>query len=356
MEAISELFGKTTVVVPCENSSLQSGISPLTGHNLEVVRLAIPKGTGLRRKLAMPFWLITNGNIVWRQIKNADAVHTPIPGDVGTIGMLFALMLRKPLFVRHCGNWFVQRTIAEKFWKWSMEYFGGGRNVMFATGGSSQSPSQRNSNIKWIFSTSLRSDQIAGREPLNLPTDGRIRLAIACRQEARKGTDIVIDSMPEILRAFPNASLDVIGDGSLLATLKQRAKELGLSDVVKFHGKLEHAKVISLLKQNHIFCYPTSASEGFPKVVLEALASGMPVITTKVSVLPDLISSGCGVLLDSPSSTNLSNALREICSDPTKYNEMSSKAISTAKKYSLEDWRDLIGENLREAWNVSTLS
>ncbi|MBK8465887.1 MAG: glycosyltransferase family 4 protein [Chloracidobacterium sp.] len=356
MEAISELFAKTTVVVPCENAILQSGGTPLIGRNLEVVRLAVPSGAGLRRKLAMSFWIITNGKVIWRQIKNADAVHTPIPGDVGTIGMLFALMMRKPIFVRHCGNWFVQRTIAEKFWKWSMEFFGGGRNVMFATGGSSQPPSQSNPSLKWIFSTSLRRGQIAGREPLTLPADGRIRLAIACRQEARKGTDIVIDSMPNILRTFPNASLDVIGDGSLLATLKQRVQELGLKDKVNFHGKLEHAKVISLLKQNHIFCYPTSASEGFPKVVLEALASGMPVITTRVSVLPDLISSGCGVLLDSPSPASLSNAVIEVCSDQAKYKVMSSKAMSTAQKYSLEDWRDFIGKTLREAWNVSTLS
>ena len=49
--------------------------------------------------------------------------------------MLFAFVLRKPLFVRHCGNWFVQTTAAEHFWKWFMVRFAGGRNVMIATGG-----------------------------------------------------------------------------------------------------------------------------------------------------------------------------------------------------------------------------
>ena len=82
----------------------------------------------------------------------------------------------------------------------------------------------------------------------------------------------------------------------------------------------------------------------------------MPVITTRVSVLPDLISSGCGILLDSTSSAELSKAVIDICSNPDKYEEMSSKAIETAQKYSLEDWRDFIGKTLREAWNVSTLS
>ncbi len=356
MKAISELFSKTSLVIPAEISSSLNGASPLKGHNLEVVPLAVPVGSGFRRKLNIPFWLIKNGKIIWREVRRADAVHAPIPGDIGTIGMVFALLMRKPLVVRHCGNWFVQQTIAERLWKWSMELFGGGKNVMFATGGSSNPPSSRNPDIKWIFSSSLRRDQIQGRRPLTLPTDGRIKLTIACRQEPRKGTDVVIESMSDILRAFPNASLDVIGDGSLLPKLKRLARDCGVDDKVHFHGKLEHAKVVSLMQQNHVFCYPTSASEGFPKVVLEALASGMPVITTKVSVLPDLIANGCGILLDSPSPTELSNAVINICSDNRRYEQMSAKAIETAQRYSLEDWRDLIGETLRKAWNVTSLS
>ncbi|MFN0279987.1 MAG: glycosyltransferase family 4 protein [Pyrinomonadaceae bacterium] len=356
MQAISELFGKTTLVIPARTSQSENGTSPLKGNNMEVVQLRVPDGNGLKRKLGLPLWILKNSNIIWREVRSADAVHAPIPGDVGTIGMFFALILRKPLVVRHCGNWFVQRTVAERFWKWSMEFFGGGRNVMFATGGSEEVPSRRNPSLKWIFSTSLTRKQIADCKPRTLPPDGRIKLVIACRQEERKGTDIVIDSLPAVLQAFPDASLDVIGDGSLLPKLKEQVRTLGLTEKVTFHGKLEHSKVISLLKQSHIFCYPTAASEGFPKVVLEALASGLPVITTRVSVLPDLIGFGGGVLLESPVAPQLSEAVINICSDPIKYQEMSSRAIEIAQNYSLEDWRDFIGKTLREAWNVPTLA
>lgn len=323
---------------------------------MQIVPLTTPKGSGLKRKLSIPLWIVKNGKTIWREVKRADAVHAPIPGDVGTFGMLFALLMRKPLVVRHCGNWFVQRTVAERFWKWSMEFFGGGRNVMFATGGSPEPPSSRNASLKWIFSTSLRREQISVGSARTLPQNGSIKLVIACRQEVRKGTDVVIDSMREILKVLPNASLDVIGDGSLLPALKQRTEKLGLMDKVTFQGKVEHTKVISLLRECHVFCYPTTASEGFPKVVLEALASGIPVITTRVSVLPDLISSGCGILLDSASSAELSKTVIDVCSDPVKYKEMSTKAIQTAQGYSLEDWRDFIGQTLREAWNVPSLS
>jgi len=356
MEAISELFAQTTIVVPCHNDAPPTGLSPLAGNNLNVFPLRVPKGTGWRRKIDMLTWIFRNGLPLWRQIRLADAVHAPIPGDVGTIGMIFALLQKKPLLVRHCGNWLVQRTYAERFWKWSMEYFAGGRNVMFATGGSSEPPSRSNPNIKWIFSTSLRQEQFANSTPRSLPVNGKLKLIIACRQEPRKGTDVVIESLPAILKAFPKASLDIIGDGSLIDSLRQRVELLGLSKCVTFHGRIEQGGVIDLLKEAHLFCYPTSASEGFPKVVLEALASGLPVISTKVSVLPELIGSGPGILLEKADAAQLASAVIELASDNTAYSRMSDKAAETAQNYSLEKWRDLIGETVREAWKVPSLA
>ena len=356
MEAISELFERTTIVVPCSHDSSPDGLSSLVGNNLDVVTLSVPKGTGLKRKLHMFVWLLTNALVIWRQVKTADAVHTPIPGDVGTIGMLAALLQRKPLLVRHCGNWLVQKTIAEHAWKWSMEYFAGGRNVMFATGGAAEPPSLRNRSVKWIFSTSLKADQLGKNSPRQLPSDGGLKLVIACRQEPGKGTDKVIESLPAILSVFPKAKLTVIGSGSLIELSRRRVEELGLRESVTFHGRIAQSKVVELLRAAHIFCYPTSASEGFPKVVLEALAAGLPVITTRVSVLPKLLRSGAGILLTKPDARELSDAVIQLCSDRDAYEQMSAKALETASEFSLEKWRDVIGESLRKAWNVNSLS
>lgn len=356
MEAISELFSKTHLVVPVEASSPPVGVTSLTGKNFKIVELSILEGRGWKRKLNFLLWFLKNCLVIWREIRRADAVHTPIPGDVGTIGMLFAMFLRKPLFVRHCGNWMVQKTTAEWFWRWSMEKFAGGRNVMLATGGANESPSPLNPNVKWIFSTSLREQDLETVVSKKNPLNGKLRLIIACRQEKNKGTEIVIKSLPLILKKIPDVSLDIIGNGSLLPTLKEQVKILDLEDKVTFHGKVEHKNVVKLMKKADIFCYPTSASEGFPKVVLEALASGLPVVTTKVSVLPELIKNECGILLDEVSPEALAEAVIKIVSNETYFESLSENAIQKAKGFSLESWRDLIGENLRKAWKVSSLS
>lgn len=353
--AISELFSSTEVVVPCDSGGSSIGLSPLHGRNVSVNPLSVPKGTGFRRKVDMLRWVVANGPKIWRAVRNADAVHTPIPGDVGTIGMIFALILRKRLFVRHCGNWLAPRTTAERVWKWSMERFGGGRNAMLATGGSAEPPSRRNPNVRWIFSTSLHSDEIVNNSPQCAPRDGNLRLIIACRQEERKGTDVVIDALPSIAEVYAGVTLDVVGGGSLLESLKERSEALAVRNRIVFHGKVGQQEVVRLLKTAHLFCYPTSASEGFPKVVLEALAAGLPVITTRVSVLPQLIASGCGRLLNEGTSGALADAIKEICANEELYRQMSTNAIATAGHYTLERWRDLIGQILRESWNVESL-
>ncbi len=346
---ISEIFDETVVLVPCSAPANRPGSINLEGDRLKVVPLSMPAGSGNTRRLGMIFWLFRNIGPLIKEIYRSDAVHTPIPGDVGTVGMLLALLLRKPLFVRHCGNWSVQRTTAERFWKFFMEKFAGGEHVMLATGGSDSAPSAGNPNIRWIFSTSLTRAEIESscRRRVNPPLVPR--LITISRLEKSKRADVVLQCLPHLLEDFPGLTLDIVGTGSARDELQLLAGRLGIGEHVVFHGQVDHDKVIDLLKQADLFCFPTT-SEGFPKVVVEALACGLPVITTRVSVLPKLIETGCGILLDEATPETLANAVRKCLGDADSYREMSDQAIRTAQQYSLENWRDTIRDMLETAW------
>lgn len=349
MQYLSEIFTRTTLVVPCHEEPTTEGLTSLSGNNVAVLPLSVPAGRGLKRKAAFVGWLFKNGPIIWKAVKHADAVHAPIPGDVGTIGLIFALILRKRLFVRHCGNWLKPRTVAERCWKFGMEMLAGSRNAMLATGGGSAAPSDRNPNIEWIFSTSLTEAQV------NLVRDKKTdpakpRIVVACRQEKLKGTDVVIRSLSRILEILPGAELIVAGDGSYLDELKSMANDSGVADKIKFLGKISQKEVVELLRSSDLFCFPTSASEGFPKVVIEALAAGLPVVSTRVSVIPRLLEKGAGILLESPDPKELADAVIDIFSNREKYDEMSRRAKETARGFTLENWRDRIAAFLHTSW------
>jgi glycosyltransferase involved in cell wall biosynthesis len=325
------------------------GEIPLTGQNLTIVPLTLPPGVDLGRKLALPFWMLRNGMTLLREAFRAGAVHAVIPGDIGSLGMLLAWTLRKRLLVRHCGNWLVQRTAAERFWHWFIEHFAGGRNVMLVTGGGPSRPSARNRHVHWVFSTSLTSEELASCAHVrDGAVDGGPRLVTAGRQYPEKGTGIAIRSLPLLLDDYPGAELHVLGDGSALDDLRRLAAELGVERRVVFHGQVEHDEVLRQLIAADLFCL-LSASEGFPKVVLEALACGLPVITTRVSVLPHLLAAGCGSLVEEASPEAMAGAVRA-CLEPLHYRTMSERAVRTAGNYSLERWRDMIGDFVRRAW------
>jgi glycosyltransferase involved in cell wall biosynthesis len=349
--AFAELFNETILLVPCHPQIDRQGQIPLDGSGLRVVPLPPPFASGLGRKMLFILWFFRCAPAILREFRNADAVHAPIPGDVGTVGMLLAWLFRKPLFVRHCGNWLRPTTLAEKFWRWFMEAVAGGRNVMLATGGAAEPPSRKNPNVHWIFSTSLTQQELqiyAGERAY--PADGQLRLIIVARQEKAKGTGTVIQCLRLLVKRFPQVSLDIVGEGSAIPEFKLLASETGVAERVHSSGKLNHEQVMQRLRDAHLFVFPTTSSDGFPKAVLEALASGLPVVATKVSVLPQLLGNGCGVLIDKATPEDVARGIEQALSNPAQYEAMSRKAIETARQYSLEAWRDTIGGYLSAAW------
>jgi len=351
MQAISELFDNTTIVTSVAKAPHTQGEVFIKGHNIKVYPLDTLRGSDLSRKLSFMPWFVKNYFIIRRLIKEADGVHTPIPGDIGTIGMIMAYKMKKPLFVRYCGDWFTQNTRTKRFIKGFMEAHGGGRNVMLATGGAAEPPSKTNAAIKWIFSTSLKDSEIrALRQRTHHFDRGQPRFIIAAtRQEKEKGTDKALKALGLLKNKYPGFSFDVLGTGSYLPVLKVLAKELGIEANVNFHGKVSHDMVVRLMQSADILLYPT-ASEGFPKVVFEAMACGLPVITNPVSVLPQLIAQGGGVLLENDGPQYIADAISLIVDNTSTYDKMQECAFKTAGSLSLESWRDTIGGYLEEAW------
>jgi len=355
MRTVSELFDATTIAVPVSEHGQPEGEMPLNGPNISVVPLTVPAGRpGWRRKALFPFWIVKNAPAMIRACRQADAVHAPVPGDIGTIGILLALCLSRPLFVRYCGNWRVPSNGVQKLFQRLLEGLAGGNRLVLATGGGADIPSERNPRIKWIFASSLTDAEIAaiGR-PRTVPCgEGEFRLIIVGRQEKRKGTDRLIQALRLLSGTGRTVSLDVVGAGSELASLEELSRRLGIDDRVRFHGNLSHERVVGLLQEAHLFCFPTE-SEGFPKAVLEAMATGLPIVTTGVSVLPFLVKD-CGLVLDEVTPETLRDAVLKMMGEEAVYESMSRAALRAARDYSLEKWQQLIRDEVEESWGAKT--
>ncbi len=349
MKAIADLFDETVLCLPTFKTPAPPGAIPLSGHNLSVCPLDMPAGSDLKRKIHLIPWIFTNINSIWHVIKRADAVHCPVPGDIGTIGIIVSLICRKPLFVRHCGTWGDRETLAKRFLHLLLPRIAGEKNVVMATGGA-ESPPSNNPLMSWIFASTLTESELHSIAKRKLWKNGQpLQLVTASRLEPDKNIKAIIKALPSVISYYPDTTLHIIGNGSCLDDLKKLTYNLNLSGFVIFHGQLDHKGVMKILQETDIFVFPT-LREGFPKVIVEAFACGLPVISTSVSVIPQLIGNDKGIILNENTPEALAKAIAHIISDEHRFAEISLKAQEASYYYTLERWQKMIGLRLKDAW------
>lgn len=350
MQAISQLFDGMELMITQPGTRPPGGLVPLQGHAMCVKTLPTPSA-GFFHKLRLIPWLWKQLPAIWRGVRQADAVHAAVPGDVGSIGMVVALLQKKRLFVRHCGTYGEPVTISDRILLWILEHIASAKCIVLATGGSDAPPSRTNPHIQWIFSTTLTSAELENIHPATPWTPAQcLQLIMVCRLAKGKNVQSVLNAVPLIRQNVTDIHLDILGDGEYRPVLEQLADKLGISDMVTFHGNVDHKQVLKKLSQSHIFVFPTRVKEGFPKAVLEAQACGLPVIGTRVSVIPELLKNGSGCLLDDTTPQTVAEAVSNLLARPGDLPCMSSLAREAAQGYTLEAWGEAIGKMLRAAW------
>jgi L-malate glycosyltransferase len=138
---------------------------------------------------------------------------------------------------------------------------------------------------------------------------------VACLREEKR-IDVFIRAMPRILERHPDAEFVIAGDGSCGDELLTLARELGVSERVRFLGHRDD--VAAVLDDADLFVL-TSRSEAFPNSVMEAMASGLPVVATNVGGIPELVSDGeTGRLVPSGDSEAVAVTLLDLMDNPDR--------------------------------------
>ncbi len=132
---------------------------------------------------------------------------------------------------------------------------------------------------------------------------------------AKYGPDLLVEALG-LLPAGADYAVTIVGDGGLRPTLQARVGELGLTDKVRFAGRLPNAEVASLLSDLDVFAMP-SRREEWGVAAAEASASGLPVVATDVGGIPEIVVDGeTGLLVPPEDPASLAKALERLIGDP----------------------------------------
>lgn len=136
-------------------------------------------------------------------------------------------------------------------------------------------------------------------------SDGDIVIGTCARLEPVKNISLLVESFADFHRKILDSTLVVVGDGSLLAELREQAESLGIANRVIFAG-VQH-NIQEFLQMFDMYAI-TSHNEGLPISVIEAMSCALPVIATSVGSLPELLKENAGTLIASPSPDKFSDA------------------------------------------------
>lgn len=171
------------------------------------------------------------------------------------------------------------------------------------------------------------------------PSSPTRTILFAGRLAAKKGLDHLLRAMADVRLRNRGATLQVIGDGPLREELEQLARTLGVAPRVSFHGSLPHDGLARAMQTADIFCAPFVVGddgdrEGTPTILLEAAASGIPIVTSDVGGCGEIIIAGhSGWLLPPGDEEVLADALVEALDDHGRARTMALNARQCVEDY-----------------------
>ncbi|MGI9052501.1 MAG: glycosyltransferase family 4 protein, partial [Ilumatobacteraceae bacterium] len=156
-------------------------------------------------------------------------------------------------------------------------------------------------------------DAFAFRAPP--PPGRRARIVTIARLSPEKGHVVLLDAVHELTEHGVDVELHIVGDGPNASTIERAAAGLGLSDRVTLVGELEPLRVRDELRSADVFCL-ASFAEGIPISIMEAMAIGVPVVTTYVGGIPELaVDERTALVVPASNSRALATAIRRAVVD-----------------------------------------
>jgi glycosyltransferase involved in cell wall biosynthesis len=160
----------------------------------------------------------------------------------------------------------------------------------------------------------------------------------------KKGIAVLLEAAAELARSGRDFRVRVLGDGPLRPELEARVQELGLAGRVVLEGEASRAKVVEALAGATLFALPCVVADGpdhdgIPVALLEAMAAGLPVVSTPLGGIPEAVASGRnGLLVREGDPWSLARVLADLLDDSALRAALGAAARETVRqRFRLED-------------------
>ena len=163
---------------------------------------------------------------------------------------------------------------------------------------------------------------------------GSIIFINVARFMKQKNQELLIDAFAEVTKEFNNVKLFLVGDGELKQNIEYRIKKYNIDDKVVLVGNVSNVNYY--LSNADIFVL-SSDYEGLPLSILEAMASGLPIISTNVGGVGDIVTNN-GILVSAKDKVGLVKAMKELASNHKLRYELGCNSLCNSQKYDSQEF------------------
>jgi glycosyltransferase involved in cell wall biosynthesis len=278
------------------------------------------------RRLAFNFFYFTEALMVgqWMRRKGQTHLHCHLGQQAATVGMYvrrifslgFSMTVHGPdEFYDARGQYLAEKIAAANFVV-CISSFARSQLMMLSP----------YSHWNKILVSRLGVDpRIFSQQPIRTAPDTFDILCVG-RLTPAKGQHVLIDAMERLKGAGRPVRLRLVGAGPDEASLREHAARIAVPDCVVFEGAVNQDRIRGFYQAADIFCIPSFA-EGIPVVLMEAMAMGIPCVTTHITGVPELIRNGIDGLVVAPSDLDaLTDALAKLMDDAALRQRISNSA------------------------------
>jgi glycosyltransferase involved in cell wall biosynthesis len=256
--------------------------------------------------------------------------------------VLLSMVRHRQRWVKYAGNWQPgeREAWSYTFQRWWLNQ-GLHRGVVSINGEWANQPEYVHS----FLNPSLTENELIEAKALSLQKEisSPVRLLFVGRVEHTKGVGSALKVISQLKEIGLRATLDVVGDGPERIGFEGQAKAFEIDSLVKFHGWLPKPKLSAFYAQSHLVLLPTRCSEGWPKVLSEAMAYGAVPITSAVSCIPQLLKKfETGQVVEPDDIAGICRAVLEYCERPSKWKKESERAVSAAQLFTYDNYLESV--------------
>jgi glycosyltransferase involved in cell wall biosynthesis len=287
-------------------------------------------------------------------VAQCDVIHLRVPTPAAIFAFRAARSMGKPVFLLVVGDYeallphLPYRGIKKSlfrayvaFEEWALRHMTS-RVLTFTNGAALRKKHERHGGRIIETKTTTLSDQdISTRTDIGSMSP--IRALTVSRIDPRKGLRTLPAAIEHLANAGVRLTLDIIGPTIGLIgdderdAIRRDAESRGVADRVRMVGAIPLDQLMSKYREYDIFILPTQPGEGIPRVLLEAMANGLPIVTTEVSGITSLIThEENGLLIPDASAGSIVSAVQRLAADATLRQKLIQGGYATARRFTLE--------------------